>query len=335
MKDTVRVLFDTREANWKDNPYVDLLAQSVRPDAVVLGFTWRVLLTGAYDAFHVHWPEHLISQPTLTRRLIVRFLFLLALLRLRLKRIPVVRTMHNKNAHFHVSSMDKALLRLFERLVSARVWLSEREDEDVVRSDVDVVIPHSDYVPWLEALGTQEVPPGGSNQILCFGVIRRYKRFEEVAHAAIRLDYPHLTIAGAPSEPDYAAELQAIATAHPSQVSVFPQRLDSQELVERIQAANLIVVPYADLYNSGVVLLALSLQRPVALRASPASRALAAEYGDSWIRRYEGELTATSLDTLIARPLPVPSRAFSERRLWSFAAQEHRALYRRVLERAR
>ncbi|MGY4858077.1 hypothetical protein [Cryobacterium sp. AP23] len=328
------MLFDTRQANWKDNPYIDLLAQSVGPDVVIVGFTWRTLLTGSFDAFHVHWPEHLITQPTLARRLVVRALFFLALIRLRFKRVPVVRTMHNKNAHFRVASVDKALLQHFEKLVSARIWLSEREDEDGVRSDADVVIPHSDYVPWLEALGAQERPPGGINQILCFGVIRRYKRFEEVAHAAVALGYPHLTIAGAPSESDYAAELLSIAKAHPSQLSVFPQRLDSQELVEKIQAANLVVVPYADLYNSGVVLLALSLQRPVALRESPASRALAAEYGDFWIRRYPGELTSTSLDNLIAKPAAVQGRAFSERRLWSFAAQEHRALYRRVTHRA-
>ncbi|WP_146215862.1 hypothetical protein [Cryobacterium arcticum] len=333
MKDVVRVLFDTRETNWKDNPYIDLLAQSVRPDIVIVGFTWRVLLTGKYDAFHVHWPEHLITQPTFARRLVVRTLFFLALVRLRCKRVPVVRTMHNRNAHFQVERIDKALLQLFERLVTARIWLSDREDEDGVRGDGDVVIPHSDYAPWLEALGTLEEAPLGINQILCFGVIRRYKRFDEVANAAVNLGYPHLTIAGAPSEPDYAKELRSIAEAHPSRLSIILKRLDSEELVERIQSANLVVVPYADLYNSGVVLLALSLQRPVALRESSASRALAAEYGDYWIRRYEGELTALSLDRLIAEPDDVQARAFSERRQWSFAAREHRAVYRRVTRR--
>lgn len=333
MKDSVRVLFDTRQSNWKDNPYIDLLAGAVSPEADVIGFSWRTLLLGRYDVLHVHWPEHFISQPTFARRAVARSLFVLALLRIKLSRVPVIRTMHNKKAHFDVARTDQLLLGIFERTVSARIWLAERQDEDGLRGGSDVVIPHSDYAPWLVSIGADQRDADGTNQVLCFGVIRRYKRFEEAANAAVELGYPHVTIAGAPSEPDYAAELGQIADAHPQQLSFFPGRLDSDELVERIQATNLVAVPYADLYNSGVILMALSLQRPVALRDSPASRDLAAEYGDFWIRRYEGTLTAASLDSLLRASEQSHSPAFSERRQWSFAGQEHKNLYQRVVER--
>jgi beta-1,4-mannosyltransferase len=331
MTTTLRVLFDTRESNWKDNPYIDLLARGVASDDLeVVGFSWRTLLIGRYDAMHVHWPEHLILQPTTLRTIAARILFSAALLRLRLRRTPIVRTMHNRTAHIAVPGADAKLLALFDRLVTARIWLSEREDEDARRGSDDVVIPHSDYTPWLATVGVSADTAPGADQLLCFGVVRRYKRFEEVAHAAIALGYPHLTIAGVTSEADYAAELAQLAEQHPSNITLVPRRLDSSELVTSIQSANLIVVPYADLYNSGVILLTLSLQRPVALRDGPAARLLAEEYGDHWIRRYTGELTADALNNVLHTKTVASGPAYSARREWRAATDAHRALYRRV-----
>ncbi|OLT52243.1 hypothetical protein [Cellulosimicrobium sp. CUA-896] len=56
------------------------------------------------------------------------------------------------------------------------------------------------------------------------------------------------------------------------------------------------VLPFEELYNSGSVLLALSLNRPVLVPASPSSVRLRDEVGAHWVRTYAGPLTAAALE---------------------------------------
>src|SRR4051794_31037997 len=65
------------------------------PGVEVQTFSWRRALRGGYSVFHVHWPEILVSGRSRSKKLVRQCLFVLFLLRLRLTRTPLVRTMHN------------------------------------------------------------------------------------------------------------------------------------------------------------------------------------------------------------------------------------------------
>jgi hypothetical protein len=99
-----------------------------------------------------------------------------------------------------------------------------------------------------------------------------------------------------------------------------------------LAAANLVVVPYDDLYNSGVVLLALSARRPVALRDNTISRALQAEFGKGWVILWSGDLDACTLQGVIGEAqAPRTALDMPQSRSWGSVGQQHRALYADVV----
>ncbi|GLB68295.1 hypothetical protein AHIS1636_27370 [Arthrobacter mangrovi] len=110
------------------------------------------------------------------------------------------------------------------------------------------------------------------------------------------------------------------------------RRVEESELIARINEAQFVVVPYADLYNSGVVLMALSVGRPVILRENAASKQLKAEFGATWIRTYKGDLTSASLRDVLTAPLPPTGSApnFDQRR-WKDIGESHFRVYHAAL----
>ena len=81
----------------RGNPYRVLLENSLRatPGLTVRNFSWRTALTSRYDAFHVHWPEILVNGSNPSKAVVRQLMFAALLLRSRLTRTPLIRTVHN------------------------------------------------------------------------------------------------------------------------------------------------------------------------------------------------------------------------------------------------
>jgi beta-1,4-mannosyltransferase len=105
--------------------------------------------------------------------------------------------------------------------------------------------------------------------------------------------------------------------------------VDDPTLRDEIAAAELVVLPYRELHNSGAALLALSLERPVLLPASEVASALTDEVGPGWVHLYSGELTGAALATALTRSRDVvrAGRPDLSRREWTGAGAGHRAVY--------
>ncbi|QWS32728.1 hypothetical protein [Curtobacterium aetherium] len=324
----MRVLLDTRQKHFGQNSYIaDLVALS--SDVQIQGFTWTRLLFGRYDVFHVHWPEWLVKHGRRTFELPMKILLTLALVRIRMTGTPVLRTVHNVNPHGSLSPWGKVLVARLEALTTSRIWLSDAGQS--MQPD-DVVVPHPDYEPWATRLNLDSLRSPGNKRGLCFGSLVRYRCFESVARPAAELEGGQLTIAGAATDREYTELLEGIANSSQGRVVIRKGRLDDVDLAKAIQASDVVFVPYADLYNSGIIFLALTMQRPVALPASPAAQALALEYGSEWIRQWEGDLDATGLSTIYDEPRPL-KKAYSARRSWPMIVEQHRVVYRRLVAR--
>jgi beta-1,4-mannosyltransferase len=74
------------------------------------------------------------------------------------------------------------------------------------------------------------------------------------------------------------------------------------------RAAELIVLPYRDILNSGTALLSLSFNRPVLVPDRGAMKELREKVGRKWVRTFVGEINARELEqaltwvTQISRP---------------------------------
>jgi beta-1,4-mannosyltransferase len=110
-----------------------------------------------------------------------------------------------------------------------------------------------------------------------------------------------------------------------------------EQLSREIRQAELVVLPYREMHNSGTLLLSLSLERPTLVPRTPVTSTLASEVGEAWVHQFEGPITTaviSSCVTSVRENSPCSPPALRERD-WSVVGQKHQNLYREVAARHR
>lgn len=140
----------------------------------------------------------------------------------------------------------------------------------------------------------------GEQVLLVLGAIKPYKGLLELARVVDDVSRRHprrinLLIAGAAGRDDGARELLALADIHPA-IHVLPERILPDDVGTLFAAADAAVVPYKASLNSGALVLALSMGKPVIASTTAGSTHLLADgagrvYGD------DHQLVAELLDT--------------------------------------
>ena len=334
----MRVLQSFPEGRVTTNPYLLQLSRSLRPHLEVLGFSWRRALTGRYDVFHAHWPEILLQGRTPARALARRMLFRLLLTRLRLRRTAVVRTVHNVRSHEVTTRRDEQLLQRFDQCTT--LWIRLNPFTPVPVGALECTILHGDYRDWYSAESPSAPVP---SRLLYFGLIRPYKgvdvllqAFHKLVSPAPTAAMPTLQIVGAPQTGEMAQQLK-LAAAGDTRIEFVLRYASDMELAEAIQAAELVVLPYTEMHNSGAALLALSLNRPVLVPKNAVTTALADEVGSGWVLTYDGPLSGDILAEALVRTRrarSTPSPDLSRRR-WTTGASDHVVAYDRAIKARR
>ena len=267
------------------NPYLLQLVDSVADSVHTVNFSWSNALRGRFDVLHLHWPENLCRSPTRWKAWLRRVAFFVLLMRIRWSRRALVRTLHNSQPHEKGGRVEKWLLDLCDRTTTVWIALSAQTAPPVPDARV-VVIPHGDYRTWFSGFPH---PTAEAGRILYFGLIRPYKGVESLLGAFGSINDPTLTlrIAGKPVEPGLAAQIVAAGRSD-ERISADLTYIDDAQLAAEVGRSELVVLPYRDLQNSGSLLLALSLDRPVLVPDNDMTRELADEVGQSWIQRYSG-----------------------------------------------
>ena len=320
----VRVLHSTRSAG-SETKYATHMAATAGDGVEVSFFSWPRALFGRYDVFHMHWPEALVGDRPGLKGTALAALSELLRARLRLTRTPVVYTLHNREPHEGASPRQLRARERFERLASVEIHLVPEPARDTAAHVVD--IPHGSYVePYAAHPRVARVP----GRILFFGLIRAYKGVEDLlaAFAALPTVDATLRLVGKPLDPALATAIEG-ADAADARVSHRFGFLADRELAAEVSAAQVVVLPYRELHSSGVVLVALSLNRPVLIPDSPTGRALRDEAGAAWVHLFEGRLTADHLaEVLAATSSPPAQDPDLSARTWGRVRAAHAAAYR-------
>lgn len=305
----------------RTNPYVDLLVTSLPDEVEVNWFSWRRALLTRYDAFHLHWPEALAGAQ---RPAWIRILLVLALVvRLKVFRTPIIRTVHNITPHDAGDRASAALLNLLDRVTSFRVVMNPQH---LARFDGNTrLIPHGHYRSAYPLC--QNVAPLDGH-LLVFGQLRPYKRIESVLNAFRDVPDPawRLTVAGAAPDNAYLLQLREIAAADP-RISIQAEAVDVSKIGELFARHSLVVLPYGEDGNSGAALLALSLARPVLLPASEASTLLSDEVGEGWVRVFTPPLDGSALVHAMRKHAHPSSEPDLSGRDWDRIAAQHLQVY--------
>lgn len=284
--------------------YVDLVVGATAPGTRLRFFGWGTALLGRYDVLHLHWPELLVRdsrRPWL--RVVRRRLLDVLVLRLALTRTPLVWTAHNLAPHEGGPRAEQRSLRRLEDRVDLVVRLNPAGPAPARAS---VTIPHAHYRHLLGRLARSPREPG---RLLHFGILRPYKGVEALVGAFSALDqrdHPEarLRVVGHPHAGQ--AEVVERACARDGRISAVLRHVDDDELVAETSRAQVVVLPYLGvMHNSGALIAALSLDRPVLVPRSATNAALADEVGEGWVHQYDGALTAAVLSrALVATATP-------------------------------
>jgi len=314
------------------NPYLIMLADHLRavPGVTVLNFTWMTAFRGRYDVFHVHWPEILGTGNGALKSLARQVLTVLLLVRLAATRTPIVRTVHNVELPSGLNRRQRALLRLIDRRTAHRITLNTTTT--LPAGQDSTLIPHGHYREWFARYARAEAITG---RLGYFGLVRRYKGVETLLdafdHFATRDAEVSLRIGGRPSTPELQATVEGLVT-RPARTLLDLHFLSDAELVDIATGAELVVLPYRFMHNSGSTLAALSLDRPVLVPDNEVNRALESEVGPGWVHRFTGELDAEDLTVALAavRSTDRATPVFRDRE-WGPAATRHVEAYRRAI----
>jgi len=339
---TLRVMQSFPEGRTTTNPYLLQLLAGLAPYAEVSGLSWRRGLTRRVDVFHVHWPELLLRARSPGRRWVRRLLLRILLLKWRLQHTAIVRTVHNTASHEAIPIRDASLLARLDRQTS--LWIRLNPSTEIASVDAGApgapvrTIIHGHYRTWFAGCA---VPPPVSGRLLHFGLLRPYKGVPALIDAFVGCpdsSVPEaapltLHICGSPVTPAFGADVVQAGSADP-RITVVLGHASDAVLAHEIGQAELVVLPYRDMHNSGAALLALSLSRPVLVPSNAVTRALCDEVGAGWVFAYDGALSAEQLREAMAR---ARERSTGQEpdlsgRDWPRVVAEHLAAYRAAVQ---
>ncbi|WAC65571.1 glycosyl transferase [Agrococcus sp. SL85] len=332
----IRVMQSFAAVRPTTNPYLHMLdaALAATPGVEHLRLDRRRALLGRYDALHLHWPETLLGGSTPSRALARRAFALALRIRLSITPVALVRTAHNLGLPEGARGWDRRFLAWVERRADHRILLNSHTP--VPEGSGATLIPHGHYVDWFAPMPQAAAEPG----LLAYvGLIRPYKGVEGLldAFAATGAEGGalRLRVAGSPTSPAIEREVRGRAAADP-RVELDLRYLTEADFADTVTRSSGVVLPYRAMHNSGSVLAALSLRRPVLVPAGPVVEALADEVGPGWIRTFEGDLAADDLLRFAeAAASPPASPPDLSARDWRDAGVAHREAFRAAVAHRR
>lgn len=285
------------------NPYTELLYDHMGAGVLVDDFSIARAVFRRYDIAHFHWPEfHFTHWRDWAKQLCVSMLFVAGLAWLKLRGTKVVWTVHNLGGHERGDRLlAGAFRRIFQRFVDGTIFLTHssrreyRASNGGSQSRPSAVIPHGHYKDVVRRGPARDTRPGRAQTLLYFGQIRPYKNVDTLLRSFARADIPgwRLIVAGKPLDGDMAAQVRKLAAG--GNIDLRLGFIPKDELDALVAGADMVVLPYKRILNSGSVLYALSLGRPVLGPVLGSLPEIQNKVGAEWLRLYDGDLTPETL----------------------------------------
>jgi len=340
----MKVLAFPAYKNEKSNPYNALLYSSVEDkDVDVIEFSLKKLFLLRYNVIHIHWPELYLNSNYYIKALVCSILLLFGLFIARLCNKKVVWTVHNLVPH-HIKfkKTNSIFWSIFLKLIDGVVSLSKSNEKILfstypelkgVKSAVVYHGLYDDCYPSgmlkkdaLEKLGLKE----SSRVVLFLGQVKRYKNVEaliSVFNSKCNLTDNYLIIAGKFESQAYFDEVRSLVKS--DNVLIFDGFVDAQDMQMYFSAADISVLPYNNIFNSGSALLSVTFDTPVLIPYSENFE----EYSDiinGMVFTYSGEVSYELIvDILEGRD---SSEGLNYDALsWSSIAKSQKCFYREVV----
>ena len=301
------------------NAYISLLYSNMELlGAEVTHFSAQAMLEGEYslenyDLWHIHWPDHHFSTRNPLKAARASANVLSWFREAKAKNVKLVWTVHNLRPHEkHHPYLEPIFYQSFTKMLDGWITLSQVVEHSAkqkfrpLRGKPSFVIPHGHYrdahandaskSSARKSLGLSD----DAVVLLNFGQIRQYKNVPHLIRTFRKLaDENHvLLVAGEPHTQSIEKEIVEAAQGD-SRIRLELNFIPDSALPTYFAAADLVVLPYSAITQSGSAVLALSFNRPVLLPNLGALGELQSYVGDNWVRLFEGKLAVGDLQAAI------------------------------------
>lgn len=276
-------------------------------DVLVEGFSARKLVH-RYALWHIHWPESFLNIRNRSKAAIKLAGLFASMDYLRWRGAKIVWTMHNFKAHDGLyPTLEADFWRRFIPRVDGAISLSEaalltaKDQFPALQQIPTTVIPHGHYrdvyptnsVDARAALGISL----SARVILFFGEVREYKNVQALVRAFREITTPDalLYIVGRPNNAALAETILKEASTD-GRVRIAFEFVKVEDVSKFMQAADLVVLPYRVVLNSGSALLALSFNRPILVPDLGSMGDLRNDFGNEWVRTFGGTIDGGTLE---------------------------------------
>lgn len=313
MRIIARPAFKTKESN----PYNWLLYDAIEQLGVeVEEYSAKKLLQNRYDIFHIHWAESSFLCVSAFRAVYLAIALLIVTTIARFWGTKIVWTVHNLRSHDQRHPrLERLFWRWFIPKVDGYISLSHTAEAAVqatypaLLGRTSVVIPHGHYqsvypngVDRQSARSYLQIPLGRT-VISFIGKVRPYKNIPDLIQAFRQWDQPNaiLLIAGQPDSEATQQSIQSLIQDDP-RILFHSKNIAPDKLQYYLNASDLVVLPYANILNSGTALLSLSFHCPVLVPNQGSLQELQEMVGSSWVKTYAGKLTSRDLEQALSKP---------------------------------
>lgn len=282
------------------NPYQRLLYEALAETGVRLAPSGKLRSKWLWEnrrevgILHFHWLSGYYRHPRLAGQVVRLLLFAQRLLLARALRYRVVWTVHEIDPHDRQCRADSVAPRVAARFAQVLIVNDEATRGKVSRTlgREPVLIRHGSfagvYAPARRPASDVRAELGvddASVLILCFGLVRRYKRIEDVVEA-LALVPPDdrglvVLVAGQVMDAELGDALRVAARDDP-RIRLRLTFVPDDEVHELFSASDAVLVTRTDDGTSGVLALALSLGIPVVAADTPGYRELTAGASRCW-----------------------------------------------------
>lgn len=270
-----------------NNPYQDELAASLQKLGVMtvtdIRFNARrwsiireVFRRKDIDIVHFHWLDPFIRGKNTANVITNNIIFLLQVAAARLLGKRIVWTVHNLVPH---ETSHEEIMVFFTR------WFAKLTDRLVVHTELAgklageklgveeskiSVIPHGNYIGSYENTvgrnrAREKLGLENDTRVLLFiGRIRPYKGLDRLIDImdTLREKNIHLLVAGFTADDRYAVSMQEKISGKPN-ITLYMDFIPKDEMQYYLNAADIVVLPYTNIFTSGSTWLAMSFGKPV------------------------------------------------------------------------
>jgi glycosyltransferase involved in cell wall biosynthesis len=252
---------------------------------------------------------------------------------------PIVLTAHDVLPREPRRGQLSAQRRLYERVDAVVVHSEHGRARLTGELGVDPakvhVIPHGAFEHLRAVPDERPLPPElaavRGPVVLCFGLVRPYKGVDVLLEAWRGVQGAELWVVGMPR-----MDMAALRASAPSSVRFVERFVADAEVAALFRRADLVVLPYREIDQSGVLFTALAFGRPLVLSDVGGFAEVAATGAARLVPPGDPVALRAALQALLADPAArerlaaASARAAAERYGWDDIARRHLALYARL-----